>query len=44
MSAIHLRLFGGVQLSVNEDGSARRLSLPPKAMALLSTSTIGARQ
>ncbi len=36
MPTIHLRLFGGVQLSTYEDGSARRLTLPPKPMALLA--------
>ena len=32
----HLRLFGGAQLSICEDSSARRLTLPPKPMALLA--------
>lgn len=36
MSLIHLRLLGGVQVSVCEDDNARRLTLAPKPMAVLA--------
>lgn len=36
MSVIHLRLFGGVQVSVHEAGAPRRLALPPKPTAILA--------
>lgn len=33
---IHLRLFGGVELTARGEGSERRLVLPPKPLALLA--------
>lgn len=36
MSAIHLRLFGGAQVSVHAEGTVRRVALPPKPTAILA--------
>jgi DNA-binding SARP family transcriptional activator/tetratricopeptide (TPR) repeat protein len=36
MSVIHLRLFGGAQVSVHENGATRRVALPPKPTAIMA--------